>query len=77
MDALSRPGSGVLADVVRLLIGRRGTGGLGDPGGRPAQARPDDLGQHALGGPLVAGLFVGSGLGRDAPVDEDPVTLRR
>ena len=53
-----------------------GCGWSCDASGRPAQARPDDVGQHTLGGSLVAGQGVGPGLGRHGPVHEDPVTLR-
>jgi hypothetical protein len=61
---------------VRCLVGGRGAGGPGDASGGPAQARPDDVGQHTLGGSLVAGLLVGPGIGRHGPVREDPVIFR-
>jgi hypothetical protein len=39
-----------------------------------AQTRPDELGQHAPRGLLVAHLVVGPDLDGDGAVDEEPVT---
>jgi tetratricopeptide (TPR) repeat protein len=68
-DALPGTWSGLLLGrVVQRLVGGLGAGGLGDTGGCPAQARPDDLGQHPLRGPLIPRVLVGPGLGSDGAV---------
>jgi hypothetical protein len=48
-------------------------GGLGDPCRGPPQARPDEVGQHPLRGPLLPDLFVGPRLRGHGPVDEDAI----
>jgi hypothetical protein len=78
---LVRPWSGlVLGDVVRLLVGGRapaGLGGLGEPGGCPAPARPHGLGQYTLGGPLAPVCWSVQASVVTVPVDEDPISLRQ